>query len=111
MRLVGDSRNYIGRVEFYHEGKWGTICEKRWDTKDGTVVCRLLGFASAKQVFKGAHFGGGNGTIWLTKLGCYGNESSLLNCKNAKANLGKSDCTHQQDAGVECDQTPVGKFC
>ena len=71
MRLVGDSRNYIGRVEFYQEGKWGTICEKRWDMLDGTVVCRQLGFAAAKHVFTGAHFGGGNGTIWLTKLGCY----------------------------------------
>ena len=37
-------------------------------------------------------------------------ESSLLDCTNARVNLGKSDCTHKQDAGVECDQTPVGKL-
>ena len=108
VRLVGSSAEYMGRVEFFYNNQWGTVCDKRWGIPDGTVVCRQLGFINAIRVFTAG--GGGNGTIWLTKLGCIGNESSLLECQNAKVNLGKSDCSHQQDAGVECNQTRIGKL-
>ena len=109
VRLVGGGQ-YYGRVEIFYNGRWGTVCDKRWDIREGNVVCRQLGLVKALEVYKGARFGIGNGTIWLMKLGCKGNESTLLNCSNAKANLGKTDCTHQEDAGVLCDQTPIGRF-
>ena len=74
------------------------------------MVCRQLGYVGANQTFKGAKFGEGNGKIWLKNLGCIGNESSLLFCRNANPNLGATGCTHAQDASVRCKATPIGEL-
>lgn len=110
MRLAGAKRQYKGRVELYIEGRWGTVCDRGWGINEANVVCRQLGYTKATQAFKGGTFGPGNGTIWLTELGCTGNETSLLTCNNAKAHLGNTSCDHVQDAGVECDSTKAGEL-
>ncbi|XP_047674998.1 scavenger receptor class A member 5 isoform X1 [Tachysurus fulvidraco] len=57
VRLVNGSAAHEGRVEVYHEGRWGTVCDDVWDKKDGDVVCRMLGFRGAKDVHKTGRFG------------------------------------------------------
>jgi len=32
--LVGGLNELEGRVEIFHEGKWGTICDDDWDLED-----------------------------------------------------------------------------
>ena len=69
-----------------------------------------VGYIKAISAHKGGKFGEGNGTIWLTKLGCTGNdESSLLQCANAKKFLGFTSRSHKQDAGVLCDTAKACK--
>lgn len=49
VRLVGGDKK--GRVEIFHKGSWGTICDDNWTRNEATVVCRMLGFNRAVSAF------------------------------------------------------------
>ncbi|XP_006839581.1 PREDICTED: HHIP-like protein 1 [Chrysochloris asiatica] len=90
-----------GRVEVFVGGRWGTVCDDAWDSKAATVVCRQLGFAHAVRAVKRAEFGEGRTLpILLDDVRCAGGERNLLECSHA--GVGKHNCGHQEDAGVEC---------
>ena len=46
-----------GRVEVYHDGLWGSICDDGWDINDATVACHQLGYARAIAALEFAVFG------------------------------------------------------
>ncbi|XP_066574375.1 macrophage scavenger receptor types I and II isoform X2 [Amia ocellicauda] len=100
VRLVNGLTPRQGRVEVYHEGQWGTICDDKWDITDGSVVCKMLGFQRADRVYTHAYFGRGIGNILLDEVSCTGKETSIFDCQSSA--VGKSDCTHSEDAGVSC---------
>lgn len=62
VRLVNGSGPHEGRVEVFHERRWGTVCDDVWDKKDGDVVCRMLGYRGAVEVHKTGRFGQGKKT-------------------------------------------------
>ena len=102
IRLAGGNLKSYGRVEIYLNGEWGTVCDDGWDTADATVVCRQLGFYSSVRAYGSARYGQGTGPIWLSKLLCIGNESSLTNC--TQFDVGTKNCsTHSDDASVVCN--------
>ena len=53
MRLVGpDGPNMVeGRVEYCSNGLWGTVSYDSFDTRDGEVVCRRLGYRNPSEIF------------------------------------------------------------
>ncbi|CAH3144013.1 unnamed protein product, partial [Porites lobata] len=100
VRLAGGGPNY-GRVEVFHRGQWGTVCDDSWDIKDADVVCRQLGFRSASSAPCCARYGQGTDPIWMDNVACHGGEHSLLDC--AHAGWGKENCGHGEDTSVVCN--------
>ena len=100
VRLVGGSGPHEGRVEVFHNGAWGTVCDYSWDLQDATVVCRQLGYGKARIALGEASFGEGRGPIWYDVVRCSGSEATLTQC--AHNGLGVHYCRHSQDAGVIC---------
>ncbi|XP_069120538.1 scavenger receptor cysteine-rich domain-containing protein DMBT1-like [Argopecten irradians] len=104
LRLTGGSTNSSGRLEVYHEGVWGTVCEDKFDSLDVRVACRQLGFSN-----NGNHtmktYGAGSGTIWMDDLACSGNESALSECPFN--GWGNQNCRHTEDVGIECEREEV----
>ncbi|KAL3972513.1 receptor-type tyrosine-protein phosphatase F [Sarotherodon galilaeus] len=101
LRLVGGLEEFEGRVEVYHNGRWGTICDDQWDDLDAEVVCRQLGLGGVAKARTWAHFGQGFGPVLLDRVQCTGNELSLEDCPHS--NWEQHNCKHMEDAGVSCN--------
>jgi hypothetical protein len=94
-----------GRVEIYHDGQWGTVCDDFWDMNDARVVCRQLGFPGALNFTLHGAFGHGSGPIWLDNVRCDPFEERLDRCSSL--GWGVHNCDHHEDAGVICAPMPT----
>ncbi|ROI15338.1 Antigen WC1.1 [Anabarilius grahami] len=102
VRLVGGPSRCAGRVEVYHRGQWGTVCDEDWDLADAAVVCRELDCGEPVDALSDAHFGPGSGPIWKSYVMCTGSESMVEKC--GSGGWEKYNCDHSKDAGVICSE-------
>ncbi|XP_032118975.1 soluble scavenger receptor cysteine-rich domain-containing protein SSC5D isoform X1 [Sapajus apella] len=100
LRLVSGPHRCAGRLEVWHGGRWGTVCDDGWDLRDATVACRELGCGGALAAPGGARFGPGAGPVWMDDVGCGGGEQALRDCPRSP--WGRSNCDHSEDAGLVC---------
>ncbi|XP_044844702.1 LOW QUALITY PROTEIN: deleted in malignant brain tumors 1 protein-like [Mauremys mutica] len=105
LRLVNGSSRCAGRVEVFHNQKWGTVCDDDWDITDAGVVCRQLGCGTALSAPREARFGRGSDLIWLDNVNCAGTEAALSGC--GARPWGDHNCNHGEDAGVVCSDSEV----
>ena len=123
---VLEDGNVKGRLEIFHEGRWGTVCDDRFDghgsnrdNKAAEASCKLMGY-------EGGHYVSGFGQsvphnvvfvdrgqlnpgvtrdvlpIWLDDLRCSSADATSLYEDCNHAGWGLHNCTHEEDAGVRC---------
>ncbi|XP_060745217.1 scavenger receptor cysteine-rich type 1 protein M130-like [Tachysurus vachellii] len=95
LRLSGGKGSCSGRLEVYHNSTWGSVCDDQWNIMNAQVVCRQLGCGSALSADD--RFGSGEGTFWLNRVKCRGDEIHLWDCHHSLKN--HTDCS---PAGVTC---------
>ena len=92
-----------GRLQVYHDGQWGLVCEGNFGREEAQVACRQLGFADGEEGYGGA--GSGGLPFWLKGVRCQGTESRLVNCSHR--GLQEHSCGSFDITGVECSRTPL----
>ncbi|XP_073963631.1 lysyl oxidase homolog 2-like [Choristoneura fumiferana] len=88
LRLAGGKNNREGRVEIYHQEKWGSICPDGWTLYEAIAVCRHLALGYAAQALQTNVFG--SSKVILSGVDCRGNETNLFMCDHQ--DLGDVTC-------------------
>ena len=99
--LVGGESPREGRLEIYHNGTWGTVCDDGFTDAAARVVCHALGFGYVGREEKKIEiYGVGEGQIWLDDVQCTGTESHVGECSHK--GWGVHNCGHHEDVAVSC---------
>ncbi|XP_063406061.1 neurotrypsin-like [Mytilus trossulus] len=98
LRITAGYAAQEGRLEIFHHGEWGTVCDDHFDNVDAIVACRQLGYCSG-LMHPANRIRDGKGAIWLNDVNCTGSESKLLHCTY---NPDSTRCRHYNDVGVHC---------
>ncbi|XP_060075932.1 neurotrypsin-like [Ylistrum balloti] len=109
VRLRDGRTDYQGRLEIFHAGQWGTVCDDNFDRFDARVVCKQLGYRGGR-VTKNAFdaYGGGEGPIWMDDVSCDQEERRLVDCNFPGWEI--ENCSHYEDVGIECNYVEEGKL-
>ncbi|XP_075261218.1 uncharacterized protein LOC142352946 [Convolutriloba macropyga] len=113
LRLVetarSDNMEFIGRVEVYYGGAWGTVCDDSFDMNDANVVCKTLGYVNgALYYYTAGETDPGSGLVMMDNLACTGAETSLGECEFNGWTV--SNCFHTEDVGVACRANDLNVF-
>ncbi|XP_078333514.1 uncharacterized protein LOC111100876 isoform X4 [Crassostrea virginica] len=104
IRLVGGDSEYEGRLEVYHNGIWGTVCDDQYTPNIADVVCRSLGLQRfSSEALCCAKYGQGSGNILLSRVKCLGDESKIEDCMHR--GWGVHNCGHKEDISIRCIPT------
>lgn len=105
LRLTGGPDELSGLLEICHDGHWGTVCSDGTFNLSGVdVACKSLGHASeGGSLLAKAAYAKGRGVIWLSKVACNGEESSLNECSHLGFGSLSTTCYgHFQDVNIRC---------
>ncbi|RDD42227.1 Deleted in malignant brain tumors 1 protein [Trichoplax sp. H2] len=99
LRLVRGSNNRTGRLEIFHNKRWGAICDDGFNDINAHVACKQLGFVSFEWYHCCSVYGIDE-FLWMENITCYGNESMLANCSHSP--WGSHDCSGYETMSLKC---------
>ena len=99
MTLTDGGAPNQGRIEYYFNDTWWTLCSDYFHGTHNTV-CRQLGYNDATAHYPGSAFGASNLSVLHTSFYCDYGASSLLNCTQGPW---YGEC-HSWVVGVVCDE-------
>jgi len=105
VRLAGGHDETEGRLEVYHDGEWGTVCNNpnyNFGQGAANVVCAQLGAGNAKWVGRAVTSTAGTGPILMDEVFCAGDEHHLSECSFAGWGRVSSTCSHAYDTEITC---------
>ena len=122
LRLVDDDGPTAaeGRLEVFHQGEWGTVCDDRLDNRGNIApqkACQFMGYATGEWVPRGsiANMSVAPTTqpIWLDDVRCFAGSNhwkgappeALNHCYHA--GWSNNNCTHVEDVHLSCSGTPM----
>ncbi|XP_072938867.1 protein bark beetle isoform X2 [Epargyreus clarus] len=109
IRLLGGRTPHEGRLQVRLEGRWGTICNYRWNIINAALVCNQLGLAlNPYDWFLEPSEIPGAGTtedIILSNVECTEFDNDITKCKAETLDSFENSCTHENDVGIRCYET------
>ena len=94
--LDGPSENE-GRLEYFTEAGWTSVCDNNFNDINAQVVCAEIGLDGGLSI-GGGLYGPGPSGIFMSEIDCNGTEEKLSYCPTGVLNT----CTHDEDISVVC---------
>ncbi len=89
IRLVGEDREYRGKLEILVGGRWLAACQYYFTSRDASVACRQLGYG--KYISHWTRYYRNNAPVYKVSFNCHGDETSLSECINRTVSYCGSD--------------------
>lgn len=82
IRIQGGENPREGRVEVFHNGRWGTVCGDDWGIEEAMTVCRQLNLGYASKAVTHKNFSETGLKIIMSGVKCRVDETSLYYCQH-----------------------------
>ena len=115
LRLEGGNTDDEGRLEVFHNGEWGTVCDDRMDERRNIApqfACRQMGYATGETIARGnISLAPSSQPIWLDDVRCYAGSNHWTGAPPTRlhhgyhAGWGLNNCTREENVHLRCTGT------
>jgi cysteine-rich repeat protein len=105
VRLAGGLNSMVGRLQVFHAGAWGEVCDDYLETSRYgiTTACQQLGYAHGANTDA---YPAPNDTFALDDVSCVGTERRLSSCPHSA--YGVENCRAFEAQGIVCAELAEG---
>ena len=112
LRLADGPSDNQGRLEVFHNGEWGTMCDDRLDNRRNIApqkACQFMGYATGQLIPRGTVSRAPDSQpIWLDDVRCFAGSNHWTGAPAEKlhhcyhAGWGNNNCSHDENVHLSC---------
>ena len=112
LRLNDGPTDAEGRLEVFHNGEWGTVCDDRLDNRRNIApqkACQFMGYATGQLIPRGTVSRAPDSQpIWLDDVRCFAGSNHWTGAPAEKlhhcyhAGWGNNNCSHDENVHLSC---------